>query len=155
MTSLLLSTGENSTKSHGVLVTSLVVPPSLLQVFNTLFKTCSRNFEKAVPTQHVRSLLQSVSRLATTCSFLHIDIFVLTFLFQDSNIDYSTIDEDYIKQHSVGIQSDELLHAIAKYIAISSAILLVLAVIGWAVAPILKRRFAKTHSSNGTNKEKD
>ena len=35
------------------LVTSLIMPPSLLQVVNSLFQTCYKNWEQAVRTQHV------------------------------------------------------------------------------------------------------
>ena len=43
------------------LVTSLIVPSSLLQVVNSMFQTCCQQF--------------GTSRANTTCSFIHLDLF--------------------------------------------------------------------------------
>ena len=60
-------------KCVNTVLTSLIMPSSLLKVAHNLFQTCYNKLRQAVRTQLVRTdLLQLVCRLVTTCAFLRV-----------------------------------------------------------------------------------
>ena len=69
-------------------------------------------------------------------------------------MDYSAIDDNFIKTHSLDVLADMLVTRMTWYAIILAAILLGLCMIGWIVRTLLQRRLGKTDSKNEMNEMK-
>jgi CDP-diglyceride synthetase len=69
-------------------------------------------------------------------------------------VDYSAIDDNFIKMHSLDVLADMLVIRMTWYAIILAAILLGLCMIGWIVRTLLQRRLGKKDSKNEMNEMK-
>jgi CDP-diglyceride synthetase len=69
-------------------------------------------------------------------------------------VDYSAIDDNFIKMHSLDVLADMLVIRMTWYAIILAAILLGLCMIGWIVRTLLQRRLGKKDSKNEINEMK-
>ena len=70
---------------------------------------------------------------------------------QDNNIDYSAIDNKFIKRNSMSQFANQLLLRVAKFVLIGSSVLLALGVMGLIVKPSLQRRLSKRNGNKSIN----
>ena len=70
---------------------------------------------------------------------------------QDNNIDYSAIDNNFIKRNSMSQFANQLLLRVAKFVLIGSSVLLALGVMGLIVKPSLQRRLSKRYGNKSIN----